>query len=246
MGLQSPDVDSSSDPFNFSRTGGNPLLKETLAKDLREMIVRGELHPGEPIVEAKWAARFGVAQASIREAINLLIGEGFVQKGAGRSARVILLGELELAQMYQVRSSLEALAAGLIAESRRELGDLEQILREMDEAAGRGDVEATLWKDLTFHMRLCEMAENPFLYEHAKRLMLPLFAFMAIRTMSDRIGPQGWISEMRQHQQILESIRSGDRFFAEQYTLRAIRQFGAEAREEWAHDAERRSPGDRR
>jgi GntR family transcriptional regulator, trigonelline degradation regulator len=231
-------VDVVTDPFNFTRSTTNPLLKETLAKDLRELIVRGELRPGEPIVEAKWAAKFGVAQASIREAINILIGEGFVQKGAGRSARVILFGEQELAQIYQVRSALEALAAGLIAESRQDLGDLDQILREMDEAASRGEVENTLWKDLAFHMRLCEKAGNPFLFDHAKRLILPLFAFMAIRTMSDRIGPQGWLSEMQQHQQIVESIRSGDPFFASQYTLRAIRQFGAEAREEWAHDSE--------
>ncbi len=62
------------------------LVKEHLAGQLKDAIVQGRLSPGQRVVEGAWAREFGVAQASVREAINLLITEGFLVKSAGRSA----------------------------------------------------------------------------------------------------------------------------------------------------------------
>src|SRR5580765_3544655 len=67
------------------------LLKESLAAQLREAILSGKLTPGEKIVERRWAGHLGAAQVSVREALNILITEGFVTKGHGRSARVLRL-----------------------------------------------------------------------------------------------------------------------------------------------------------
>ena len=49
-----------------------PLVKHTVAGCLRKEIATGGLRPGVRIVEGTWARKFGVAQGSIREAINLL------------------------------------------------------------------------------------------------------------------------------------------------------------------------------
>jgi DNA-binding GntR family transcriptional regulator len=45
--------------------------------------MNGSLPRGVRIIEGKWAQKFGVAQGSIREAINILALEGFVTKGVG-------------------------------------------------------------------------------------------------------------------------------------------------------------------
>jgi DNA-binding GntR family transcriptional regulator len=63
------------------------LVKTNLAELLREQIMKGSLFPVERIVESNWALRFGVGQASIREAINILAKDGFISKVSGRSAR---------------------------------------------------------------------------------------------------------------------------------------------------------------
>ena len=47
------------------------LLKENLAVQLREAILAGRILPGEKIIEGRWARQFGVAQVSIREALNI-------------------------------------------------------------------------------------------------------------------------------------------------------------------------------
>ena len=48
------------------------LVKHDVAERLRKEIMSGALQPGMRIVEGKWASKFGVAQGSIREAINIL------------------------------------------------------------------------------------------------------------------------------------------------------------------------------
>jgi DNA-binding transcriptional regulator YhcF (GntR family) len=86
------------------------LVKNSLAARLRAEIMSGTLAPGARIVEGKWAPLFGVAQGSVREAINLLAQDGFVTKESGRSARVIHFSERAVAQLYELRGVIEGSA----------------------------------------------------------------------------------------------------------------------------------------
>src|ERR1700741_3743780 len=92
------------------------LVKHNLADLLLEEIRNGTLPPGVRIVEGKWARKFGVAQGSIREAINILAQDGFVTKESGRSARVVSFSEQDVLQIFEVRGVLEGLAARLAAQ----------------------------------------------------------------------------------------------------------------------------------
>src|ERR1700723_4363123 len=83
------------------------LRKHEMAERLLAEIVGGGLAPGEQISELTWAQKFGVAQASIREAINILEREGFVTKESGCSAKVVNLSEEDVVQLYQLRAALE-------------------------------------------------------------------------------------------------------------------------------------------
>src|ERR1700676_4595461 len=128
------------------------LVKTNLAERLRLEIVNGSLAPGERIVEGKWAARFGVAQGSIREAINILAQDGFISKESGRSARVIHLSEADAAHLYELRGAIEGLAARLAALAQSDFGSLQAAVHEMREAAMAGDRERLVDCDLQFHL----------------------------------------------------------------------------------------------
>ena len=104
------------------------MLKAELAGFLKHSILSGRLLPGERVVEGTWAREAGVAQASVREAINLLITEGFLVKDAGRSARVPRYTQSDIDRIYQVRGALEALATRLAAEVRADLTAAEEAL----------------------------------------------------------------------------------------------------------------------
>src|SRR5271155_3818444 len=109
------------------------LVKHDLADRLRTEIMKGNLRPGERIVEGKWGLRFGVAQGSIREAINILALEGFVTKRSGRSARVVHFSEQDVVQIYQVRGAVEGLAARLAALAGADLSMLQAAVDGMRE-----------------------------------------------------------------------------------------------------------------
>jgi len=120
------------------------LVKETLANRLRDEIMSGALQPGVRIVEGKWAAKFGVAQGSIREAINILAQAGFVTKSSGLSARVIHFSEEDVAYIYQLRGAIEGLAARLAATAQPDLNVLQATLDVMRESASSGNCDGLL------------------------------------------------------------------------------------------------------
>src|SRR5260370_17571414 len=113
-------------------------VKHDLADRLRAEIMNGSLPRGVRIIEGKWAQKFGVAQGSIREAINILALEGFVTKESGRSARVIHLSETDVAQLYELRGALEGLAARLAVETRPDLSKLQSPVDGSARAAKEG------------------------------------------------------------------------------------------------------------
>lgn len=217
------------------------LLKQSLAAQLRKEILDGSIKPGERIAEGKWARKFGAAQTSIREALNILTAEGFVQKGHGRSARVIKLSERDVADIYTLRAAIEGTAARLVVERRADTSELDAIMDRMRVVVREPDVRRVLECVLHFHMTLCTLSGNRYLIDHFKRVTVPLYAFTFMRAVAERIGPDPWARNLPAHERIMEALRSGDAFFAEQYVRNAILGFGELAKQVWA--GERRTRG---
>lgn len=201
------------------------MVKDSVAAVLRDEIIRGKLAPGDRIVEGKWAARLGVAQTSIREAINSLMAEGFVQKGSGKTATVTSLSPEDVAQIYQLRAALEGLAARLVVERKTDLTDLEQAIEDMRSAIACRNIQAFYDRDLRFHLLICEKTGNRYLEQDLRRLIVPLFAFVVLRAHGKDGNPETWARSIEQHEQILRAIGSGDPFFAEQHVRSTIYKF---------------------
>ena len=214
-------------------TPPKPLVKQSLAAALREKIVSGAIKPGEVIVEGKWAAHFGVAQGSVREALNILASEGFVQKAHGRRARVTNFTREDVEQIYKLRGSLEGLAARLIVEQQKDLSAMEKAWGDMQRAAAAGDIKRLTDADLHFHLALCDLPSNRFLREHARRLLVPLFAFVLMRVHTNQRGSTPWNNSIGLHGRILAALRLGDPFLAEQFVVRATHDFAVVAYDDW-------------
>src|SRR5690348_2900946 len=193
----------------------------------------GSLPSGDRIVEAKWARKFGVAQGSIREAINILALEGFISKQPGRSARVVHLTEVDVAQLYEVRGALEGLAAHLAAKRRPDLSKLETAVAGMRRAATEGNCEALLQNDLQFHLQLCELSGNPFLVEHSRRLLVPFFAFVRMRVATSGQTTSPWDKDLEAHQRIIDLVGEAEGEVAEQYEKKAMARFAKTAYDNW-------------
>jgi DNA-binding GntR family transcriptional regulator len=193
------------------------LVKSSVAERLREQISGGRLQPGMRIVESTWAQTFGVAQASVREAIHLLIAEGLVTKESGRSACVISLAPQELLGLYELRGVIEGLAVRLVTRDAIDTTSLRQALTQMVDLQKVGRFEDLLDAELEFHLDLCRLSGNTYVLEHARRVLLPLFAFARTRLLTLRQDAVVSARDLDAHQRLLDLIRDGHPEVAEQY-----------------------------
>jgi DNA-binding GntR family transcriptional regulator len=216
-----------------TQSASSTLVKDTVADRLRAEIASGALRPGIRIIEGRWARRFGVAQASIREAINLLALEGFVTKASGRSARVVNLTEIDVLQIYEVRGALEGLAARLLAMRTHDVQPLERALQTMRRASKEKCPAELIDADLKFHLELCRLSNNSYVFEHAKRVLLPLFAFVRIRVLSSGQDTSVWARDFEAHQRIVDLVKEGQGEVAEAYIQRMMTRFASTAYDNW-------------
>jgi DNA-binding GntR family transcriptional regulator len=209
------------------------LRKHEVAERLLSEIVGGVLSPGEQISERIWAQKFGVAQASIREAINILERNGFVTKESGRSARVVDLSQEDVFQLYQVRAGLEGMAGYLAAKSGADISDLQSIVEEMRTASQARDSKALTDCDLRFHLELCRLSGNSHLLGYAQKLLLPFFAFVRMRVSVNGQGTSAWGHDVEAHQRIADLIREGEAELTEHYVKKSMIRFASTARMNW-------------
>jgi DNA-binding GntR family transcriptional regulator len=218
-------------PVRAFQDNSNLLIKDRLAEVLRKEIVAGRLVPGESIVEGQWATRLGVAQASVREALNILANKGFVEKGSGRSARVIKLSRNEVQQLFEVRSVLEGVAARHVAATQPDLQDVDQALADMMAAAETRNVTAYYERDLEFHLLIAQKTSNRFLVQQLRWLLAPLFAFFIMNLQIERDNPLFWKRSIKEHREIIAILRNGDPIAAEKHVVEATQGFFAQTRQ---------------
>ena len=99
---------------NFNVTMNEYLpLRDVVFNTLRQAILRGELKPGERLMEIQLANKLGVSRTPIREAIRKLELEGLVTMIPRRGAEVAQITEKSLQDVLEVRRALDALCAEL-------------------------------------------------------------------------------------------------------------------------------------
>ena len=105
-------------------------LREVVSETLRQAIQDGVLKPGERLMEIPLAEELGVSRTPIREAIRKLELEGFFVMVPRRGTYVANISLKDITQVFEIRSALEELAAGLAAEriTEEEIETLERML----------------------------------------------------------------------------------------------------------------------
>ena len=184
------------------------LLKDNLAAYFRDEIISGRLRPGEKIVEVSSAKELGISQTSVREALNILSAEGFIQKGSGRTAQVTQLTDQDVIHSYELRAVLEGYVARIVTQKQPDLSELDQSIADMRSAIDCNNLKAFYERDLQFHVLLAEKTGNAMLVQAIKRIILPLFAFVVIRVQGARNQKEQWIRSLDQHQRIIDAIES--------------------------------------
>lgn len=153
-----------------------PDLVEQVYTRLLDAISEGALAPGERLTQEDLAQRLAVSRQPVLQALRLLKKDGFVEDAPGRGVQVTHLDVGWIAQVYQVRGNLDALAARLAAERRARLD--ENVMRKGRLAESGRNVQAMIQADLAFHRAIYQASGNPLIaqsidlhWHHLKRVM---------------------------------------------------------------------------
>ena len=175
---------------------------DLVAALIRELLITGELGPGEQLRQRDLAQRFGVSQTPVREAMRRLESEGLLSCDTHRGFTVVAadLGRVE--ENFRIRAALESLGASLAARKVDPAGLAR--LRDLNEqmrALADGDPRyAEL--NRVFHFTVYEYARSPLLLSLMRLLWASLHG-----------GPRvfrTYAESARQHDQILAALAEGD------------------------------------
>ncbi|RMD47206.1 MAG: GntR family transcriptional regulator [Alphaproteobacteria bacterium] len=179
-------------------------------RDAYEMILEaidtGIYRPGDRLVESELAERFGMSRTPIREALQRLETQSLLTR-SGRSLVVASLDHDQLAELYAVRSELEALAARLAAQHAAE--EEIRVLRQMVEEDRRliGQPDALARANRRFHHMIHRASHNRYLLQ---QLSLVYRSMALLATTSFAVEGRD-VAALDEHQRIVEAIAARDR-----------------------------------
>ena len=137
-------------------------LRDVVFKTLRQAILRGELKPGERLMEIKLANKLGVSRTPIREAIRKLELEGLVLMIPRRGAEVAEITEKSLNDVLEVRMALENLSIenACARMTEEQLDELWKAARNFEDTMAEGNLVRLAEADVAFHEVIYKSSDN--------------------------------------------------------------------------------------
>jgi DNA-binding GntR family transcriptional regulator len=133
------------------------------AAELRALVFDGKLPPGSDHLETELAERLGMSRTPVREAMQALAAQGLVETRPRRGMRVLPVSPQDMAEIYDILTELESLAAERAASQGYAAVDLVQLgqsIDRMDAALAQGDRAAWALADDAFHAELVRLGGN--------------------------------------------------------------------------------------
>jgi DNA-binding GntR family transcriptional regulator len=181
-----------------------PDLVERVYRALVDAISEGSLSAGARLTQEEIAEQLAVSRQPVLQALRLLKNDGLVHDAPGRGVVVAPLDAARIAQVYEVRAALDALAARLAA-TRRAV--LDPALIEAGRQAARGkDIRAMIDADIAFHNAIYDASGNPLIGDGARALWVQLRRMMGAVLQGSPQREALW----DEHAAIAEAIAAGD------------------------------------
>jgi DNA-binding GntR family transcriptional regulator len=202
------------------RTG----LHEQAANRLRTLIVRGDLAPGEPLLEVGLSQALGISRTPLREALKQLAAEGLVELRLNRGAVVAPLRLDELAELFEAVSGIERCAAELAAirMTAQDVDRLEALQARIERHHDRGELRDYFEINQQIHSMIVGFARNGVLKASHEALLA-----RAERARFFALAADGrWDESVREHRQVLAALKARDAAQAGQLLAQHVRRTG--------------------
>ena len=183
-------------------------LRDVVFNTLREAILKGDLKPGERLMELQLASKLGVSRTPIREAIRMLEQEGLAVTTPRKGAEVAKMTLKDMEDVLEIRDALDELAVRIACQkiSDEQLRQLEDMKELFEKSTQTGNVKKIAEADVTFHDVIYEATGNPKLVTLLNNLREQVYRYR-VEYIKD---PKNYPTLIAEHEAILESLKNRD------------------------------------
>jgi DNA-binding GntR family transcriptional regulator len=183
-------------------------LRDVVFNTLRQAILRGELKPGDRLMEIQLANKLGVSRTPIREAIRKLELEGLVRMIPRRGAEVAQITEKSLQDVLEVRRALEELAVQLTCSriTKEGIEELRRAEKNFEKILGSSDITAVAEADVAFHDIIYRTTDNQKLIQLLNQFREQMYRYRVEYLKRSEFHKQ----ILEEHRKIVDAIEKGD------------------------------------
>lgn len=165
-------------PQNFS-TPTRMLAKDKAVNQLQRWIIDGTLEPGEKIYDTEISKALGISRTPIREALQLLEIQGFIEMRPGKETRVTKIKKDDVLKIYPPIAALHALAAEEVAKiiTKEQVETLKEMANEYEQLINHEQRFKAMECDEKIHNFIIELADNPYVTDFSSILQLHIRRF---------------------------------------------------------------------
>ena len=181
-------------------------LRESVYEALTEMIIDGTLERGRHLVEVELAGMLGVSRQPVREALQRLNNEGWVDLRPGFGAMVHVPAEDEVDQLLAARAALESESARLAARhaTKDDVAKLKDLCKVGSAYHEAGDIDGAVRTNGELHILITQMSGNRFLVDFAAQVD------RRVRWYYTPVAPVRGGASWREHARLVKAISDGD------------------------------------
>ena len=189
--------------FNVTMNEYLPL-RDVVFNTLRQEILRGELKPGERLMEIQLANKLGVSRTPIREALRKLELEGLVNMVPRKGAEVADITEKSLRDVLEVRKALEELSVQLACEkiTEEEIEELKRVAERFKDTLDDQDVTKIAEADVAFHDVIYTATDNQKLILLLNNLREQMYRYRVEYLKKEEAYPQ----LIAEHEELIDNI----------------------------------------
>jgi DNA-binding GntR family transcriptional regulator len=184
-------------------------LRDIVFNTLREAILKGDIKPGERLMELQLASKLGVSRTPIREAIRMLEQEGLAVTIPRKGAEVAKMTLKDMEDVLEIREALDELAVRIACEkiSEDQLAHLGDIKEQFENNTIAGDVKEIAAADVSFHDVIYEATDNPKLVTLLNNLREQVYRYR-VEYIKD---PKNYPTLIKEHEAIVNGLKTRDK-----------------------------------
>jgi DNA-binding GntR family transcriptional regulator len=189
-----------------------PIVRRTLHDELldrlRQMVIDGDMVPGEKVPEKDLCERFGVSRTPLREALKVLASEGLVTLTPNRGAMIAELTLEDLEEAFPVMGALEALSGEMACANitDREIAEIRNLHREMIAHYESRKLRAYFRANQRIHELILAAARNQTLSTLYRSLEGRIRQARFLANMSEA----RWAQAVQEHEGMIEALAARD------------------------------------